>query len=276
MINALIGRKIDQKQMFLENGRRVPVTEIAVGENTVVQIKTTDKDAYAAVQLGFGQRKKPTRAESGHAKKAGLAYVPEVIREVTVRDGDTEILPEPGQVMAVASVFKPGDTVKVTGTSKGKGFAGVVKRHGFKGGPKTHGQSDRHRAPGSIGQTTTPGRVYKGKRMAGRMGHETVAITNLTIVDVDELNKILLVSGLIPGHKKSLVLIERTGESKKFVPLLKLQEEKSQEEAVQTEEIQAEAEAAQTAPAEEVKEEKSNLEEVVKEAPKSEEKEKGK
>jgi len=117
--------------------------------------------------------------------------------------------------------LKPGDFVKVTGRSKGKGWAGVVKRWGFKGGPKTHGQSDRQRAPGSIGQTTTPGRVYKGKHMAGRMGGTRVTISGLTLMDFEPKEKLLLIKGLIPGAKKSQVAIRKTGENKKFVPLLK-------------------------------------------------------
>lgn len=218
MIQALIGRKIDQTQMFLENGRRIPVTEVAVSDNAVLQVKTVDKDKYTALQLGFDVKKKPTKALLGHAKKAGLKIVPSQVREVRVSADDT--LPQAGEMVPVETVFKPGDIVDVTGTSKGKGFAGVVKRHHFRGGPKTHGQSDRHRAPGSIGQTTTPGRVYKGKRMAGHMGVETATVKNLTVVDVDAVNKKLYILGLIPGHRNAPVFIERVGEDKKFVPLL--------------------------------------------------------
>lgn len=126
--------------------------------------------------------------------------------------------------MKVEEIFKPGDIVEVTGHSKGKGFAGVVKRHNFRGGPKTHGQSDRWRAPGSIGQTTTPGRVYRGKKMAGRMGQDAVTVKNLKIVDVDPVTKILSVSGPVPGAKRSIVFINRIGEDKKFVSIHKLEE----------------------------------------------------
>jgi large subunit ribosomal protein L3 len=164
MIQALLGKKLNQTQKFLENGRRIPVTEIAVSDNVVLQAKTVAKDGYAAVQLGYGIKKNGTKPLLGHVKKAGLEKAPIAIKEVRVQDSD---LPQQGDLVSVETVFKPGDIVDVTGTSKGKGFAGVVKRHHFRGGPKTHGQSDRHRAPGSIGQTTTPGRVYKGKRMAG-------------------------------------------------------------------------------------------------------------
>jgi len=218
MINTLIGQKTDQKQDFLENGVRIPVTEIAVKDNFVTQVKTAEKDAYLAIQLGAGVKKRPIKASLGHAKKAGVKNAPLKIKEVRL-ESLSEDLPKAGDLLSVDAVFKPGDIVEVTGTSKGKGFAGGVRRYNFKGGPKTHGQSDRHRAPGSIGQTTTPGRVYKGKRMAGRMGSDTVTVKNLRVVDVDTEHKKLYVSGLIPGHKNSWVYITRTGEDKKFVPL---------------------------------------------------------
>lgn len=125
--------------------------------------------------------------------------------------------------------LKAGDVIKVTGISKGKGFAGVVKRHHFKGGPRTHGQSDRERAPGSIGQTTTPGRVYKGKRMAGRMGQDRVTIRNLQIVDIDSSKNLIFIKGLVPGPKRNTISIIKTGESKKFIPVFKLLEEKKEE-----------------------------------------------
>src|SRR5579872_3959903 len=215
MLQALIGQKIDQAQTFLENGKRIPVTEVSVADNVVIQVKTDATDKYTAVQLGIGAKKKPIKARTGHAKKAGLETVPTLIREVAWT-GDDE-LPKAGDVVTVESVFQPGDIVKVTGTSKGKGFAGGVKRYGFRGGPKTHGQSDRHRAPGSIGQGTTPGRVYKGKRMAGHMGVETVTVRNLVVVDVDSENKKLYVLGLVPGSKKTSLIITKIGEQKKFV-----------------------------------------------------------
>ena len=220
MIQALIGKKLNQTQKFLESGRRIPVTEIAVSDNVVLQVKNMQKDGYTSVQLGYSVKKNGTKAVLGHIKKAGLEKAPAVVKEVALNSDDTENLPKPGDLVSVSSVFKPGDVIDVTGTSKGKGFAGVVKRHNFRGGPKTHGQSDRHRAPGSIGQTTTPGRVYKGKRMAGHMGAETVTVTNLTVVDVDEVNKKLYVLGLVPGHKDAYLLITQRGEAKDFVPLL--------------------------------------------------------
>lgn len=219
MIQSLIGQKIDQTQKFLENGHRIPVTEVSLQDNIVVQVKTEEKDAYSAIQLGYGVKKKPTKALAGHAKKANMKSASQVLKEVAW-NGEGE-LPNVGDAVTVDSVFQPGDIIAVTGTSKGKGFAGVMKRHNFRGGPKSHGQSDRERAPGSIGQTTTPGRVYRGKRMAGHMGVDTVTVQNLTVVDVDAANKKLYVLGLVPGHKKAMLLITKTGEQKNFIPLLK-------------------------------------------------------
>lgn len=230
MINGLIGKKIDQVQMFLEDGTRVPVSRVRIGLNVVTQIKSKDQNGYSAIQLGFDTRKKSTRSLTGHSKKAGMEKTPRFFREVRVDDvSDFEI----GKNISTADVFKAGDVVDVTGTSKGKGYAGVVKRHHFKGGPRTHGQSDRERAPGSIGQTTTPGRVYKGKKMAGRMGNETVTVKNLEVVDVDDSN--LFVKGLIPGVKDGLVVVRKVGEKKKFVPLFKKVDEGEQTEVVQEE-----------------------------------------
>ncbi len=242
MIQALIGQKIDQTQTFLENGRRIPVTEVSVADNVVVQIKTDEKDKYTAVQVGVGKKKHPIRALSGHSKKLGLNDAPSLIREVAWT-GEEE-LPKSGDVIAVEAVFKPGDIVKVTGTSKGKGFAGGVKRYNFRGGPKTHGQSDRHRAPGSIGQGTTPGRVYKGKRMAGHMGVDTVTISNLVVVDVDSENKKLYVLGLVPGSKKSMIVITRTGEKKKFTRLLSTKLKEDEEAKKEAEKLAKEQEKA--------------------------------
>lgn len=213
-MHTLLGKKLKQSQMFLENGFRIPVTYIQVDGNVVVRVKTKDRDKYSAVQLGFGMKKN---------KKANLKTTPYFIREVRLADSDISSIPTPGTKIIATEVFKPGDIVDVIGTSKGKGYAGVVKRHHFKGGPRTHGQSDRERAPGSIGQTTTPGRVYKGKRMAGRMGHERVTIQNLMIVDVG--GERISIKGLVPGSVNSLVMIKKVGEDKKFVPVYKEKEE---------------------------------------------------
>lgn len=242
-MNTLIGKKLTQTQKFLENGIRIPVTVVDVADNTVVSIKTAEKDRYDAVQLGFGQKRKFTKALLGHAKKANLEKPSWLLREVRIKTPDDMTYTQ-GDTLKAIDTFKAGDIIKVTGFSKGKGFAGGVKRHGFKGGPRTHGQSDRERAPGSIGQTTTPGRVYKGKRMAGRMGSENVSVANLQIVGVDEAAKTLLIKGLIPGHAGSFVVISKTGEvsEKKFVPLLTDKDKKvsevSNEEDIKVEEVQ--------------------------------------
>ncbi len=228
-MQALIGVKKVQSQRFMENGMRIPVTLIDVKDNCVVAVRTHEKNKYQAVQLGFGIRKNANRAQMGHAKGAKLEKAPKFLREVRIRD-ESEILPEVGSTLNPSEVFQPGDIVDVTGISKGKGFAGVVKRHGFHGGPKTHGQSDRHRAPGAIGQGTTPGRVYRGKRMAGRMGNENITVQNLKIVDVTA-DGALVIKGLVPGIINNLIYIEKVGEDKKFVPLWKEAETVSSEAA---------------------------------------------
>jgi large subunit ribosomal protein L3 len=182
----------------------------------VSQIKTAEKDGYDAVQLGYGTTKKADKPTTGHTKKAGLTSVPRFFKET--RADKMEGI-EAGSAVNVEEVLSAGDIVDVTGTTKGKGYAGVVKRHHFKGGPKTHGQSDRHRAPGSIGQSTTPGRVYKGKRMAGRMGAVQATVKNLEVVEYAD--GILLVKGLIPGPISSIVTITRRGTNKKHMGLYK-------------------------------------------------------
>ena len=217
-MQTLLGFKKEQSQRFLQNGKRIPVTFIDVKGNMVISKKTQEKDQYSAIQLGIGTRKSAGKALTGHIKGAKKEGAPKFLREVRVFDNTPP--PEVGTVLNPSEVFQPGDIVNVTGTSKGKGFAGVVKRHGFHGGPKTHGQSDRHRAPGAIGQGTTPGRVYKGKRMAGRMGSDRVTIQNLEIVDITN-DGVLVVKGLIPGITNGLIIVKKTGEDKKFVPLYK-------------------------------------------------------
>lgn len=227
-MNSIIGKKLFQSQAFLADGTRVPVTVVNVDDNTVLGVKTDEKDGYKAVQLAYGRKKNSVKAILGQAKKAGLNLAPLKIREVKASEDEETLVA--GAKIALENVLKPGDIVKVTGISKGKGFAGVVKRHHFRGGPRTHGQSDRERAPGSIGQTTTPGRVYRGKKMAGRMGHETVSILNLQVVGLQlaDGSKKVVIKGLVPGAANSLVLIEKTGElpSKKFVPLNQTEEKK--------------------------------------------------
>jgi large subunit ribosomal protein L3 len=201
MIQAMVGKKLGMTQVFDESGVVYPATVIECGPNVVTQIKTDEKDGYEAVQLGFGLDKRLNRPEQGHRKASG--FQSRDLREVKADSyDDLEI----GQVFK-ADVFKPGQLVDVTGISKGRGFQGGVKRHGFAGGPKTHGQSDRLRAPGSIGSSATPGRVFKGTRMAGRMGTDRVTVLSLEVLRVDPERNLLVVKGSVPGHNDSLVVV---------------------------------------------------------------------
>jgi len=203
MIEGIIGRKIGMTQVFGEDGKVAPVTAIEVGPCFVTQIKRAEKEGYDAVQLGFGEAKRLNSPQKGHLKKVGML---KHLREFEASDiASIQV----GQRVDV-SIFKPGDLVDVTGISKGKGFAGVVKRHHFAGGPKTHGQSDRHRAPGSIGATTTPGRVFKGLRMAGHMGNERVTVRHLRVIEADAERNLLLVRGAVPGARNGLITIEKS------------------------------------------------------------------
>lgn len=232
-LQTVLGKKLEQSQKFLEDGTRIPVTRVWVKGNVVVAVKTNDRDHYSAIQLGFGEKKKTNKAMTGHIKGAQLEKAPKFLKEVRM-DADTDLTA--GTVLNPSEMFNEGDMIDITGISKGKGYAGVVKRHGFRGGPRTHGQSDRERAPGSIGQTTTPGRVFKGKKMAGRMGHEKVTIQNLQVVGVTE-NEIW-VKGLVPGSVNSMVIVKKVGESKNFTPLFGIKTEVSQAvDAQVTEEI---------------------------------------
>ena len=195
-IEGILGRKLGMTQIFEKDGRAVPVTVIAVRPCTVVQVKKVNKDGYEAVQVGFGQVKRVNSPRKGHFKGLGQF---EGLRELKVDNIDGW---EVGKKIGV-EIFKPGDLVNVSGISKGKGFAGVMKRHGFRGGPKTHGQSDRWRAAGSIGAGTDPGRVIKGVRMAGHMGHQQVTVKGLHVVQVDLAKGILMVRGAVPGNNSS-------------------------------------------------------------------------
>lgn len=222
---TLLGKKLGQSQAFLEDGERIPVTNIQVNGNFVVQVKTNDKNGYSGVQLGFGNKKNPTKALQGLMKKANLNSAPSFLKEERLNEETS--LPIVGEMIKATVVFKPGDIVDISGVSKGKGFAGGVKRHHFKGGPRTHGQSDRERAPGSIGSTTTPGRVYKGKRMAGRMGQDNVTVQNLQVVSISDEK--MLVKGLVPGSINSFLVIRKVGETKKFVPIFEEEVKETQE-----------------------------------------------
>ena len=199
---GILGRKVGMTQIFTDTGEVVPVTVIEAGPCTVTQVKTERTDGYNAIQMGFGRVRRMNKPERGHLKD--LPPLRE-LRELRTDDVDQYQL---GQTIDV-SVFAVGDSVDITGTSKGRGFAGVVKRHHFKGGPKTHGQSDRHRAPGSIGATSTPGRVFKGMRGPGHMGNEQVTTQNLQIELVDPDRNLLAVRGSVPGPRGGLVFVKK-------------------------------------------------------------------
>jgi len=202
-IEGLLGKKLGMVQRFDQDGEVQAVTVVEAGPCRVTQIKTEATDGYNAVQLGYGAIKdaKVNRPMRGHLKAAGENF--KYLREFLVDDIDAWQI---GQRVDV-DMFKPGDLVDVIAVSKGRGFAGGVKRHGFHGGPKTHGQSDRHRAPGSIGSTTTPGRVLKGLRMAGHMGDRQVTIRNLVVAESNSARGLLMLKGAVPGGTNQLVRI---------------------------------------------------------------------
>ena len=207
MIQGIIGRKLGMTQIFRDNGKVEVVTAIETGPCSVIQVKTVAKEGYNAVQLGFGEAKRLNSPQRGHLKGLGqFKYLKEF------RVGDSEAI-EVGERIDV-SLFKAGDLVDITGVSKGKGFAGVVKRYHFAGGPKTHGQSDRHRARGSIGAGSSPGRVLKGMRMAGHMGNSQVTVRHLEICEADPTRNLLLVKGAVPGARNGLLLIKRSSKGK--------------------------------------------------------------
>ncbi|MBQ3106372.1 MAG: 50S ribosomal protein L3 [Eggerthellaceae bacterium] len=203
MINAIYGKKIGMTQVFAEDGRVLPVTVIQAEPNKVCQVKTAATDGYEAVQLGFGaiKPKKVNRPMAGHFAKQGTEPV-RYLREVRVENAGEYQVGDLQTVAAFAEVKK----VDVQGVSKGKGFAGVMKRHGFGGGPGYHG-SHFHRAPGSIGQCATPSRVFKGVRMPGHMGCDTVTVKNLEVVRIDEEQNLILVKGAVPGGKNGIVRV---------------------------------------------------------------------
>lgn len=221
-MHAILGQKKEQTQKFRVDGKRIPVTVVEVNNNPVIAIRTMDRDGYWAAQLGFGTAKKTSKPMQGHIKGANQEKAPQFLREVRFADDSSaDSLPQVGDFVSLESVLEAGDVIDVTGISKGKGFAGGVKRHHFKGGPRTHGQSDRERAPGSLGQTTTPGRVYKGKRMAGKMGFETVTVRNLTVAGID--GNVLFIEGLIPGKIGALVTVKKTSKKdKRFADLIEI------------------------------------------------------
>jgi large subunit ribosomal protein L3 len=205
MMKGLIGKKIGMTQIFDESGLAVPITLIEAGPCYVTQIRQPERDGYNAIQLGF-EEAKPKRlsgGQIGHLKTSELPPL-KYLREFRVKESELS----EGDKLEVGEVFTVGDQVDIVGTSKGKGFQGAVKRHGFRGGPKTHGQSDRQRATGSIGAGTTPGHVFKGKRMPGHMGSERVTIQNLRVEYVDPDRNLLGVRGAVPGPKGGVVMIK--------------------------------------------------------------------
>lgn len=219
MAGFTLGSKSDTTQLFDDQGRRIPVTFVKTTPCFIVDITWPDTRGYMSVKLGFGPSKNIKKTLQGQYKKAGIKTPLRFLKEIRLKKavekveendkkglkvGETSLFI--GDEVKPAVVFKKGDIVNVSGTSKGKGFQGVVKRHHFAGGPKTHGQSDRWRAPGSMGQSTTPGRVYKGKRMAGHMGSDRVTIKNLQVVDVNDEG--IFVKGVIPGAKSGLIEVK--------------------------------------------------------------------
>ena len=203
MSEGILGRKLGMTQVFDRQGEVHAATVIEAGPCLVTQVKTRDTDGYEAVQVGFDTVKRLNSPMKGHLKKLGPLRL---LREFRVEDASRY---QVGQKLGV-ELFQPGDRVDIRGTSKGRGFAGVVRRHGFRGGPKSHGQSDRHRAPGSIGAGTTPGRVFKGLRMAGHMGAALVTVRNLKVLECNPATRVLVVEGAVPGARRGLLAIHRT------------------------------------------------------------------
>ena len=206
-MKAILGKKVGMTRIFDDNGKVVPVTVIEATPNIITQIKTKDKDGYSAVQLGFGEAKRLNKPQAGHLKAAKASS--RSLREVPEIKFDIEEDKEPKEVKVgdkiFVDIFKVGDKVQVTGVSKGKGFAGVIKRHGFKRGPMSHG-SHHHREPGSIG-SMFPQHVFKGTKLPGRMGTDQVTTKNLKIASVDKENNLIAIKGAIPGPAKGLVIL---------------------------------------------------------------------
>jgi len=200
---GLIGRKVGMTQVFAEDGTMIPVSVVAVEPNTVTRVRTPERDGYTAVQIGVEESARLTKPEIGQLKNLPKLSV---LREFRLDEAAPEAYTV-GQKLDV-TLFAPGDIVDVVGVSKGKGFSGHIKRHHFKRGPKTHG-SDHHRAPGSIGPGTTPGRVYKGMRMAGHMGDARATVKKLRIVRADAERNLLLVKGSVPGAPNALILVKK-------------------------------------------------------------------
>lgn len=221
MVDTLLAQKKDMRQVWTVDGRRVPVTQLYVGGNTVVRLLQSaaegengdTTDAAVRAQLGFGAKKFKNMAQPQRKQfeKAGIQTGKRVFFEATVENSELTA----GQELNVQDTFQPGDRIKLMGLSKGRGFTGVVKRWGFAGGPRTHGQSDRERAPGSIGAGTTPGRVWPRQKMAGRSGSETITLENVRIIAINPATQTVWVSGTIPGAYNSFIRLQKqtTGEA---------------------------------------------------------------
>ena len=208
---GILGTKLGMTQVFDEDNRIVPVTVVQAEPNTVTQVKTTETDGYVAVQLAYGTRKHTTKPLAGHLAKASVDSA-RVLAELRLADGDD--LPELGSNVTVEA-FAKGDVIDVTGTSKGKGYAGVMKRHNFRGMGDGHGVKKKNRHPGSVGNASTPGRTFKGQRMAGRMGGERVTVQNLEVVDIDTEHNLILVKGAVPGSDGGVVFLKSAVKARK-------------------------------------------------------------
>lgn len=210
---GILGTKLGMTQVFADDGRVVPVTVVQAEPNTVTQVKTPETDGYTAVQLAYGTKKHVNKPLAGHLAKAGIDRAKALV-ELRLDDGDE--LPELGSSVNV-DVFAKGDQIDVTGTSKGKGYAGVMKRHNFRGMGDGHGVKKKNRHPGSVGNASTPGRTFRGQRMAGRMGGARVTVQNLEVVDIDTEHQLILVKGAIPGPDGHTVLIRSAVKAKNKV-----------------------------------------------------------
>lgn len=259
MIDSLLGIKQNMTSTYDSRGRRVGATVVQISPNLITQVKTADaKDGYDAVQLGYGTKRSVKKPQLGHGKKAGIETPIRWFKEVKSGEKGEDSL-KPGTAITLNQVFSVGDSVKVTAKSKGKGFQGGVRRHGFHGGPKTHGQSDRLRAPGAIGSGTTPGRVYKGKKMAGHMGDNQVSTKNLEVVGLEKDKNLLFIKGAVPGAVGGLVMITKLGRVKGYTPP---PEEKPEEEEEVSEDGQGKSDESQKEESGS-KEEKPEAQEVV-------------
>lgn len=217
MLNTIFATKVEMSQAWSEDGKRLPITKLQVSDNVVLSKKET-QDKQMTLEIGYGRKKlknivKPLRSK---IEKSGFSFGVKKIEGVKLTGDEAENTLDAGQTLSLADVLNVGDVVEIQGSTKGRGFAGAMKRHGFHGGPKTHGQSDRARAVGSIGSGTTPGRIWKGKRMPGHYGCETKTVSGLVIVYIDQKNNELWVNGPVPGYRNSTVRISKTGKTKEI------------------------------------------------------------